>query len=85
MECVDVIIEMTPFIFEDGNTYYFQILKRDSNDYHDIYVYEKIREEKKNIFGRVKVKEYFNQINNRPALSVKYLMILKCLLKEIAH
>jgi hypothetical protein len=37
-----IIIEMTPFIFEDGNTYYFQIDKRDStNDYHDLFVYEK--------------------------------------------
>lgn len=38
---------MTPFIFEDGNTYYFQIQKRDSsNDYHDLYVYEKQIEKK---------------------------------------
>lgn len=37
-----LIIEMTPFIFEDGNTYYFEIYKRPSNnDYHDLYVYEK--------------------------------------------
>lgn len=65
----DVIIEMTPFLFEDGNTYYFQILKRGySNDYHDIFVYEKIREEERNFWGRVKVKEYFKQINKSPEL-----------------
>lgn len=65
----DVIIEMTPFIFEDGNTYYFEILKRESsNDYHDIYVYEKIIEERKNFWGKLKVKEYFNKINKNPEL-----------------
>ena len=65
----DVIIEMTPFIFEDGNTYYFQILKRGrSNDYHDIYVYEKVREEKKNFFGIKRVNEYFKQVNKSPEL-----------------
>ena len=69
MEAGDVIIEMTPFIFEDGNTYYFQILKRESsNDYHNIYVYDKVRQETKNIFGKVKVKEYFNHINKNPEL-----------------
>ena len=65
----DVIIEMTPFIFEDGNTYYFEILRRESsNDYHDIYVYEKIIEERKNFWGKLKVKEYFNKINKNPEL-----------------
>jgi hypothetical protein len=39
----DIIIKMTPFIFEDGNTYYFEIHKRDSgNDYHDLYVFKKV-------------------------------------------
>ena len=39
----DIVIKMTPFIFEDGNTYYFQIENRDSsNDYHDLYVYKKV-------------------------------------------
>lgn len=64
-----IIIQLTPFVFEDGNTYYFQILKRQSsNDYHDLYVYEKIQ--KKNFFG-IK-KESYKQINERPELvSVK--------------
>ena len=69
MEEGDIVIEMTPFIFEDGNTYYFQIVKRGhSNDYHDIYVYEKIREEKKNFWGKLKTNEYFNKINKSPEL-----------------
>ena len=69
MEPGDVIIETTPFIFEDGNTYYFQIVKREhSNDYHDIYVYEKIKEEKKYFWGGVKVNESFKQINKNPEL-----------------
>jgi hypothetical protein len=73
MEEVNIVIEMTPFIFEDGNTYYFQIVKRgSSNDYHDIYVYEKIRDEKKNFWGKVKIYEYFSKINKRSELiSVK--------------
>lgn len=34
---------MTPFIFEDGKTYYFEIHEQDdSNDYHDLYVYKKV-------------------------------------------
>lgn len=70
---VDVIIKMTPFIFEDGNTYYFQILKRDhSNDYHDVFVYEKIRTEEKSFWGRIKIKEELVLINKKPELvSVK--------------
>jgi len=64
-----IIIEMTPFIFEDGNTYYFKIVKRgSSNDYHDLFVYEKIKTETKNIFGRVKIDECFNKINKSPEL-----------------
>lgn len=65
----DIIIEMTPFIYEDGKTYYFQIIRRSStNDYHDLYVYEKIIEEKKNFWGKLKVKEYYKQINKSPEL-----------------
>lgn len=65
----NVIIEMTPFIYEDGKTYYFQILKREnSNDYHDLYVYEKIIEEKKNFWGKLKVKEHYKLINQKPEL-----------------
>ena len=60
-----VIIEMTPFLFEDGNTYYFQVLKRESsNDYHDLYAYKK--ESYKNWLGKVKHKMV--QINQRPEL-----------------
>jgi hypothetical protein len=36
-----IIIEMTPFLFEDGKTYYFKILEF-SNSYHAIWVYKKI-------------------------------------------
>jgi len=39
----DIVIKMTPFIFENGNTYYFKIVRRDGcNDYHDLYVYNKV-------------------------------------------
>ena len=42
MEKNDIIVEMTPFIFEDGETYYFDIRKRYTNVYHDLFVYKKI-------------------------------------------
>ena len=60
-----VIVEMTPFIFEDGNTYYFQIFNRPStNDYQDLYVYEKVTY--KTWYGVTKDK--FVQLNERPEL-----------------
>lgn len=38
-----IVIKMTPFIFEDGKTYYFEIYDRSSsNDYHALYVYKKV-------------------------------------------
>jgi hypothetical protein len=44
----DIVIKMTPFIFENGNTYYFKIVRRDGcNDYHDLYVYKKVTIKKK--------------------------------------
>jgi len=65
----NIIIEMTPFIYEDGKTYYFQILKRKySNYYHDLYVYERILEEKKNFWSKLKVKEHYKLINQKPEL-----------------
>jgi hypothetical protein len=50
-----IIIEMTPFIFEDGKTYYFNITKREytkllPNDFHDLWVYEKVEKETKRWF-----------------------------------
>ena len=35
-----VVIEMTSFLFEDGKTYYFQIIEF-SNSFHSLLVYEK--------------------------------------------
>jgi hypothetical protein len=64
-----VIIEMTPFIFEDGNTYYFQVLKRKlSNDYHNLFVYEKIM--KKKIFFIFWKKDFYDyvKLNESPEL-----------------
>lgn len=37
-----IIVEMTPFLFEDGKTYYFDIRKRYTNSYHDLFVYKKV-------------------------------------------
>jgi hypothetical protein len=60
-----IVIEMTSFIFEDGNTYYFQIYKRESsNDYHNLFVYEKV--EYKTWYGSNRSK--YNQLNYSPEL-----------------
>ena len=40
------IVGLTPFIYEDGNTYYFNIVKRD-NRYHGLFAYEKIIRKRK--------------------------------------
>ena len=42
MEKDTIIVEMTPFLFEDGKTYYFDIRKGYSNSYHYLFVYNKI-------------------------------------------
>ena len=42
MEKNEIIVEMTPFIFEDGETYYFDIRKRSTNSYHNLFVYKRI-------------------------------------------
>lgn len=68
-----VIIEMTPFVFEDGNTYYFKIIKRGhSNDYHDLYVYEKVKSTKttRSFWGKesVDITETFKKLNEKQEL-----------------
>jgi hypothetical protein len=73
MEEGDIVIEMTPFIFEDGNTYYFQIVKRShTNDYHDLFVYEKIKvtNKIKSFWGKITIteSEKFEKVSNRPEL-----------------
>lgn len=38
----NIITDLTSFVFEDGNIYYFQILEREYiNFYHELFVYEK--------------------------------------------
>lgn len=60
---------MTPFIFEDGNTYYFKIVKREhSNDYHNLYVYEKVTTKIKSFFGKVTENVTYNRLNDSPGL-----------------
>lgn len=47
------IIELTPFLFEDGQNYYFKVMKKEySNHYHTIYLYRKEITEKKDFWGR---------------------------------
>lgn len=64
---------MTPFVFEDGKIYYFQILKRESsNDYHDLYVYEKIDIDKTSfidkLFNKLNIVSEYKSVNDRPEL-----------------
>lgn len=35
------ITDPIPFVFEDGNIYYFQIFTFSTGNYHDLFVYEK--------------------------------------------
>jgi hypothetical protein len=43
------IVKMTPFVYEDGNIYYFNILDTEySNDFHNLFVYKKIFIDKSN-------------------------------------
>ena len=42
MEAGKELIEMTSFLFEDGETYYFNIISRVSTIYHNIFVYKKV-------------------------------------------
>ena len=62
----DIVIKMTPFIFEDGNTYYFEIHEQDdSNDYHDLYVYKKVVVKRKFLWWKWE-KNRYDLINESP-------------------
>lgn len=64
----DVVIEMTPFIFEDGQAYYFMIYKRDSsNDFHDLYVYRKVVKKRKFLWWKWENISY-DLLNDSPEL-----------------
>ena len=54
------IVEMTPFVYEDGNIYYFEIVTRSTFVYHGLYVYKKV--EKKNYITK-KIKSKYVCIN----------------------
>lgn len=54
------VVTMTPFVFEDGKIYYFEIKSRSGNDYHDLFCYTKVR---KSIFYFFKY-DKFKQIGN---------------------
>lgn len=61
-----IVIKMTPFIFEDGNTYYFEIHEQDdSNDYHDLYVYKKVVVKRKFLWWKWE-KNRYDLINESP-------------------
>lgn len=72
------ITEMTPFVFEDGNIYYFQILKREySNEYHNIFVYEKKKVLKKKWFRKYYEEEFF-QVGEPEMINIDFdVQVLK--------
>lgn len=73
----NIVIKMTPFIFEDGKTYYFQIEDRDSsNDYHDLYVYKKVVEKRKFLWWKWENIRY-DLINESPELVSTKLNIVE--------
>jgi hypothetical protein len=55
MKSGDIVVDKTSFIYEDGNTYYFDIISRGSASYHDLFVYTRKEVEKKVRVGT----EYF--------------------------
>ena len=64
----DVVIEMTPFIYEDGKTYYFKIYKRESsNEFHNLYVYKKVVVDRKFLWWEWKNIRY-DLLNDRAEL-----------------
>jgi len=72
---MSIIIEKEPFIFEDGNTYYFEIETRKySNSFYDLFVYtrEEITHVKNSFFGlgkQIITKEIvFKKINESASL-----------------
>ena len=61
---------MTPFIFEDGKTYYFQIKSRYSNIYHNLFCYKRIKTEKYKFLFFGKYDHYkYEQIGNSNLVS----------------
>jgi hypothetical protein len=68
----DIIIEMTPFTYEDGDIYYFNITKRNySNDYHDLWVYKKVEVDDSNWFRKKTRIEYQKLNTSSEIVSVK--------------
>lgn len=58
MSTKKIIIEMTPFVYEDGEIYYFQITSRNSMIYHDLHVYKKVTKEFKKFFRKFSKEKY---------------------------
>jgi hypothetical protein len=52
-----IIIEMTPFIFEDGKIYYFEIRSRLTNKYHNLFCFKKVKKTKAKTFLFFKIGE----------------------------
>ena len=53
-----LVMDYTPFIFEDGKMYYFRLYDREyTNDYYDLYVYDKVKIDKATLIERLLNKE----------------------------
>ena len=63
----NIIIKMKPFIFEDGNIYFFEIFKRSSHVFHGIFVYKKVVTKKSFLFWKWEDIDYV-KINDKEGL-----------------
>ena len=63
-----IIVDMTPFIYEDGKTYYFQICDIDSLIYYNLYVYRKEVRIKKRFLRKPIKYDHFVIMNIKPEL-----------------
>ncbi len=67
----NIITDLTSFVFEDGNIYYFQILEREYiNFYHELFVYEKKKFVQKKWFFKNKVVEKFVQVGSSQLIDI---------------
>lgn len=67
----NIITDLTSFVFEDGNIYYFQILEREYiNFYHELFVYEKKKFVQKKWFFKNKVVEKLVQVGSSQLIDI---------------
>lgn len=64
------ITDLTPFVFEDGDVYYFQIFTFPTGNYHDLFVYEKKKFFVKKWFFKKEVVEKLVQVGSSKLIKI---------------